>query len=157
MGYAPMEPLPLIRELARVVRPGGTVAILAWSSETLLPGYPYVEGMLKMTDRGLAPFTRGSRPENHFLRALGWFRKAGLRELGARSFAGTVHAPLDALTREAMVALFDMRWSGVGRELERDKLGTFRRFCLPDSRHFLPDHPDYTGFFTYTMFHGGVG
>jgi demethylmenaquinone methyltransferase/2-methoxy-6-polyprenyl-1,4-benzoquinol methylase len=26
VGYAPMEPLPLVRELARVVKPGGSVA-----------------------------------------------------------------------------------------------------------------------------------
>ena len=156
IGYAPLEPLPLIKELARVVRPGGVVAIMAWSSETLLPGYPYLESMLRMTDRGLAPFNRRSKPENHFLRALGWFRDAGLRDLAVHSFAGTVHAPLDARSREAMVALFDMRWGGVGGELERDKLGTYRRLCLPDSRDFLPEHPDYVGFFTYTMFSGKV-
>ncbi len=37
VGYAPIEPLPLVKELARVVKPGGSVAILAWSSEKLLP------------------------------------------------------------------------------------------------------------------------
>jgi demethylmenaquinone methyltransferase/2-methoxy-6-polyprenyl-1,4-benzoquinol methylase len=156
IGYAPLEPLPLIKELKRVVRPGGVLAIMAWSSETLLPGYPYLESMLRMTDRGLAPFTRGSKPENHFLRAMGWFREAGLQDLAVHSFAGTVHAPLDERTREAMVSLFDMRWGGVEGELERDKLGTYRRFCLPDSHDFLPDHPDYVGFFTYTMFWGQV-
>ena len=40
VGYLPLEPAPLLSELARVVRPGGRVAILAWSSEKLLPGYP---------------------------------------------------------------------------------------------------------------------
>ena len=33
VGYAPIEPLPSVKELARVVKPGGSVAILAWSSE----------------------------------------------------------------------------------------------------------------------------
>jgi len=40
VGYAPMEPLPLVKELRRVVRPGGIIAIIAWSSEKLLPGHP---------------------------------------------------------------------------------------------------------------------
>ena len=30
VGYGPMEPLPIVRELARVVRPGGTVATPRW-------------------------------------------------------------------------------------------------------------------------------
>jgi demethylmenaquinone methyltransferase/2-methoxy-6-polyprenyl-1,4-benzoquinol methylase len=30
----------LLNELTRVVRPGGIVAILFWSSQMLLPGYP---------------------------------------------------------------------------------------------------------------------
>jgi demethylmenaquinone methyltransferase/2-methoxy-6-polyprenyl-1,4-benzoquinol methylase len=29
IGYAPMEPLPAIKELARVVKPGGSVVLLA--------------------------------------------------------------------------------------------------------------------------------
>ena len=40
VGYAPMEPVPVVKELARVVKPGGTVALLAWSYEKLLPGHP---------------------------------------------------------------------------------------------------------------------
>jgi demethylmenaquinone methyltransferase/2-methoxy-6-polyprenyl-1,4-benzoquinol methylase len=43
VGYGPWEPLPLLKELARVVKPGGIVAIAAWSSEDLLPGYPRLE------------------------------------------------------------------------------------------------------------------
>ena len=43
VGYAPLDSLPLVKELVRVVKPGGTVAILAWSSEKLLPGYPLLE------------------------------------------------------------------------------------------------------------------
>ncbi len=30
VGYAPGEPLSLLKELARVVKPGGSVIILAW-------------------------------------------------------------------------------------------------------------------------------
>jgi demethylmenaquinone methyltransferase/2-methoxy-6-polyprenyl-1,4-benzoquinol methylase len=73
VGYAPLEPLPLVMELARVVRPGGSVAILAWSSETFLPGYPALEARLDATSAGIAPFVEGKKPELHFMRALGWF------------------------------------------------------------------------------------
>jgi demethylmenaquinone methyltransferase/2-methoxy-6-polyprenyl-1,4-benzoquinol methylase len=32
VGYGPWEPLPLLKEMARVVKPGGIVAIAAWFS-----------------------------------------------------------------------------------------------------------------------------
>ena len=49
VGYVPLEPIPLVRELVRVVRPGGTVALTAWSSQQLLPGYPMLEARLSAT------------------------------------------------------------------------------------------------------------
>jgi len=57
VGYAPLEPLPLVKELARVVKPGGSVAILGWSSQQLLPGYPLLEARLNATSAGIAPFS----------------------------------------------------------------------------------------------------
>ena len=82
VGYsASLEPLSAVKELARVVKPGGSVAIFAWSSEKLLPGYPLLETRLNATSSGIAPFVKGKRPELHFLRALGWFRNADLEEL----------------------------------------------------------------------------
>jgi len=153
-GYGPWEPLPLLGELARVVRPGGTVAIAAWSSEMLLPGYPRLEARLGATSAGIAPFIQGKKPELHFLRALGWFRELGLKEPRARAFAGSVCAPLDDEVREALVALFDMRWPDVAPELSSDDLAEFRRLCLPGSPDFILNLPDYCAFFTYTMFWG---
>jgi demethylmenaquinone methyltransferase/2-methoxy-6-polyprenyl-1,4-benzoquinol methylase len=155
-GYAPLDPIPLIRELARVVRPGGTVTLIAWSHETLLSGYPVLEASLRRTSAGVSPFELGAAPESHFLRALGWFRKNGLQVLTARTFVGEVCAPLTAHLREAMVALFEMRWPGVESELTAEEVSQFRRLCVPQSRDFIVDHPDYYAFFSYTMFQGRV-
>jgi len=156
VGYAPLEPLPLVKELARVVKPGGSVAILAWSSEKLLPGYPLLEARLNATSSGIAPFTKGKSPELHLLRALGWFREAGLEESVARSFAGDAYAPLSDDLRSALIALFQMRWPGVGSELTHKDWALYQRLCLPESPDFILDHPDYYAFFTYSMFHGKV-
>ncbi len=156
VGYAPLEPLPLVKELARVVKPGGSVAILAWSSEKLLPGYPLLEARLNATSSGIAPFTRGKRPELHFLRALGWFRDAGLEEPTARTFAGDAHAPLPDDLRRALIALFEMRWPGVESELTQEDRAEYQRLCLPESPDFILNHPDYCAFFTYSMFRGKV-
>jgi len=154
VGYGPWEPLPLLKELARVVKPGGIVAIAAWSSEKLLPGYPRLEARLGATSAGIAPFIQGKRPELHFPRALGWFHELGLQEPKGKAFADSVCAPLSDEVRNALVALFDMRWPDVAAELSSDDLAEFRRLCLPDSPDFILNLPDYYAFFTYTMFWG---
>ncbi len=157
VGYAPIEPLPLVRELARVVKPGGSVAILAWSSETLLPGHPLLEARLRATSSGIAPFGTGGKPASHFLRALGWFRDAGLQDPTVRTFVGDAHAPLGPDLRTALTALLEMRWPEVESELTQEDWAEYRRLCQPESPDFVLDHPDYYAFFTYSMFHGKTG
>ena len=156
VGYAPIEPLSLIKELARVVKPGGIVAILAWSFEKLLPGYPVLEARLNATSAGIAPFLKGKKPELHFLRALGWFRAAGLQEPMARTFVGDAYAPLTDDLRSALTSLFQMRWPGVESELRQEDWAEYQRLRLPESPDFILDYPDYYAFFTYSMFHGKV-
>ena len=155
VGYGPpLDPPHTIKELARVVKPGGTVAILAWSSQTLLPGYPALEAHLSAASSGIAPFSAGERPEAHFLRALGSFRDAGLEDLSVYTFCGDLHAPLTAEVRRAVTLLLGMRWSGVEPELSPEDLAEYQRLCLPESPDFVVDHPDYYAFFTYSMFRG---
>jgi ubiquinone/menaquinone biosynthesis C-methylase UbiE len=156
IGYAPWEPLPLLNELARVVRPGGLVAIMAWSSENLLPGYPKLEARLRATTSGIAPFVHGKKAETHFFRALNWFQKLGLEEPKAKVFADSRYAPMSDETREALVSLFDMRWPKVESELSSGDLKEYCRLCLPDSPDFILNLPDYYMHFTYTVFWGKV-
>jgi len=156
VGYAPLEPLPLVKELARVVKPGGRVALLIWSSQTLLPGYPRLEARLSATSPGIAPFSHGTRPERHFLRALGWFQEAGLEDSKARAFVGSMHAPLGPDIRTALVALFEMRWPGAESELTEKDAAEYRRLCRPGSPDFILDQPDYYAFFVYSLFWGRV-
>ena len=156
VGYGAEEPVPLVREMARVVRPSGTVAILVWSSQMLLPGYPLLEARLNATSSGIAPFTKSMRPESHWLCALGWFHEVGLKEPRAQTFVGGFHAPLSGEIRDALISLFDMRWIGVESELTEEDWAEYRRLCLPDSPDFLVNRPDYYAFFTETLFHGKV-
>jgi len=156
IGYGPWEPLPLLKELARVVKPGGIVAISGWSSENVLPGYPRLEARLRATSGGLAPFVHGNKPETHFLRALSWFREIGLKEPDAKVFADSFYAPLSRGIRNALVGLFDMRWIDGERELSSDDQIEFRRLCQPDSPDFILNLSDYYAFFTHTLFWGKI-
>jgi demethylmenaquinone methyltransferase/2-methoxy-6-polyprenyl-1,4-benzoquinol methylase len=132
------------------------VAILTWSSETLLPGYPVLEAHLSATSSGIAPFVAGRRPESHFLRALSWFREVGVEDNTVRTFVGDAHAPLTDEERRALIALFGMRWPGVESELTPQDWAAFQRLCLPESPDFILDNSDYYAFFTYSMFRGTV-
>ncbi|GAB6096260.1 hypothetical protein JCM14469_25130 [Desulfatiferula olefinivorans] len=156
IGYGPLEPLPLIKELARVVKPGGIVAISGWSSEHLLPGYPRLEARLKATSGGLAPFVHGKNPETHFLRALSWFREAGTEAPDARTFADSFHSPLSPEIRDALMDLFMMRWPDGGSELSSEDQAEFRRVCQPQSPEFILNLSDYYAFVTQTLFWGKI-
>jgi ubiquinone/menaquinone biosynthesis C-methylase UbiE len=155
VGYRP-ETISFLSEIVRVTKPGGIVAIAAWSSEKLLPGYPGLEARLGSTSDGIAPFTEGQKPELHFHRTLGWFNEFGLKGSNAKVFADSVHAPLNDKTKNALKELIKQRWPDVADELSPDDLAEFQRLCLPGSPDFILSLPDYYAFFTYTMFWGTV-
>jgi len=156
LGYHPSDPNPAINELIRVLKLGGTIHLLAWSSEALLPGFPLLEAHLRATSIGIAPFSKGKNPEKHFLRLLNRFSDLGLIECSAHTFAGDAFAPLSPEIKTALTGLFEMRWQGVESELSKDDLQEYKRLCLPDSPDFILNLPDYYAFFTYTMFRGKV-
>lgn len=156
VGYLPCDPLPALKEIVRVVKPGGRVIILVWSSETLLPGYPILEAHLRATTTGIAPFSLGMKPESHFLRILTRFRETGIKERTVQTFSGEVFAPLSNDLRKAMIGLLDMRWPGVESELSEEDWAELQRLTHPGSPDFIVDQPDYYAFYTYSMFQGKV-
>ena len=154
VGYAPQQPAREVQELARVLKPGGTLAIMMWSSQMLLPGHPALEARLNATRSGIAPFAECLPPETHSLRALGWLRAAGLKHVRAETFVRSVCAPLANDLREAIRALFDMRWGGAQADLSAADWQAYQRLCQPESENFILNHPDYYAFFTYSLFCG---
>jgi ubiquinone/menaquinone biosynthesis C-methylase UbiE len=155
-GYPSREPLTLIKELARVVKPGGKVAILAWSSQQLLPGYPLLEARLNATSSGIAPFTMDMSPDTHWMRLLSWFEAAGLEEPVARTFVGEFQAPLSSDIRAALISLIEMRWPGAQSEITPEDGELYRKLCQPDSPDFILDVPGYYAFFTEILFYGRI-
>jgi len=155
-GYPAGELLPALQELARVVKPGGTVAVLAWSAQTLLPGYPLLEARLNAASSAYALYVQNWPPQSQFLRALHWLHAAGLQNVQARTFVEDVQAPLRPGVRIALAALFSMLWDATMMEQAPGDKAEYQRLCRAESPDFLPDLPDYYAFFTYTMFQGRV-
>jgi ubiquinone/menaquinone biosynthesis C-methylase UbiE len=156
VGYPSAVLLPILMDIRRVVRPGGIIALLAWSSQQLLPGYSMLEARLNATCTAYAPFLESQPPQAHFQRALHSFAQAGLTHATCNTFVGHVQAPLRPEIRDGMALLFEMLWgNGIGQGSQADR-EAYRRLCSPNSPDFIVDLPEYCGFFTYTMFTGRV-
>ena len=156
VGCPSEDPLSMVKELVRVVKPGGIVAILFWSSQKLLPGYPLLEARLNTTSQATAPFRNGMTPEQHALRGLTWLREIGLLELKAHTFVADVFAPLNDNFLNALTITFQMFWGDVQKEVSREDWVEYNRLCQPESPDFILNHPDYYAFLTYTMFYGKI-
>lgn len=156
VAYPGGDNLPVLLEMARVVRPGGRIAVLAWTSQQVLPGYSLLEARLNATWSAYAPWLRDMPPEAHFMRAGGWFPKSGIGNLTCRTFVGEVQAPLPPEIKIALEALFAMLWTKPpDSETQADWL-EYERLCRTDSPDFILDLPEYYAFFTYTLFTGRV-
>ncbi|MBN1314826.1 MAG: methyltransferase domain-containing protein, partial [Anaerolineales bacterium] len=156
IGYPTGEPLPVLKELMRVVKPGGIIAILAMSSQSLLPGHPLLEARLNATCLAYAHLLEGRQPESHFMRLLHWFRIVSLLDSACCTFTGNIQAPLDEELVGALVSLFEMLW-GVRQSGTSDAdWDDYQRLCRPESADFILKLNDYAGFITYTMFRGTV-
>lgn len=156
VGFIPGDPVEMVRGLARVVKPGGIVALLLWSSQQLLPGHPFLEARLNGTRAGAAPATPDWPPQRHPLRSLGWLSRAGLQRLAARTFVIDVRAPLKEDQKAALTSLIEMRWGNPQSELPEADWEVFQKLTDRDCPDSIVDSEDYFGFFTYSLFWGIV-
>lgn len=154
VGYPAGDLLPVLKEITRVVRPGGAIALLAWTSQQVLPGYGLLEAQLNAYASAYTPYLQNQPPEFHFTRAARWLAEAGLTGITARTYVGDLQAPLSAECRTGLASLFAMLWdeSRISAAIRPD----YRRLCRADSPDCLLDSPDYYAFFTYTVFSGRV-
>ena len=156
VGYPAGELAPILKELVRVVRPGGSIILLGWSSQQLLPGYPLLEARLNGTCSGYLPFLKDKEPGSNFMRALHSFQKMGLEDVKAQTFVGNIRAPLDSDMRMAITSLFEMLWGERQVDASQNDWNEYQRVCQPMSTDFILDIPDYYGFFTCSVFRGRI-
>jgi demethylmenaquinone methyltransferase/2-methoxy-6-polyprenyl-1,4-benzoquinol methylase len=150
------NPIALLQELSRVVRPCGIVAVMGWSNQQLMPGYPLLESKLNTASSLVVPSGTDMGPEAHFLRASGWFKEAGFIRTRSNSYAGNICAPLSDEEKEAVQAFFEMLWGNARPAVSDDEWQLFQRISKPGSKEYILDRADYYGFFVYTCFAGQV-
>jgi SAM-dependent methyltransferase len=150
------DPVATLRELARVVKPGGPVVVLVYSSQMLLPGHAAFEARLNATASAMTRAAEGREAESDPLRALGWFREASLVAPWVRTLVRSVQAPLDEDTRRALISLIGMLWGDSESTMSETDREEFLRLTRPDSPDFILGSMDYYGFITYSMFEGRV-
>lgn len=150
------DPVAGVRELARVVRPGGTVALAYWSGQALLPGYPALEARLDSAFAATSPYLCGVAPRMHVFRALGWLQAVGLRQQAGRTYVSDLQAPLGARMRESLTYCLGMLWGNLEAQVSKEDWQAYQRLCDPASNQFILQDPAYYGFITYTVFSGMV-
>ncbi len=156
VGYPAGDAMPALREIRRVSKPGATIAILGWTAQQLLPGYPTVEARLNAACSAYTPYLRDKPPQEHFMRLPEHLRELGTEGIECRTFVADIQAPLSVPIRRAMTSLFEMLWGEPqADETEQDR-DAYYRLCDPHSPAFVLDLPDYYGFFTYTLFRAAV-
>jgi demethylmenaquinone methyltransferase/2-methoxy-6-polyprenyl-1,4-benzoquinol methylase len=146
----------VIEELARVVKPGGKIALLFWSSQKLLPGYPLLEAELNATKAANFTGSFGIQPALHSTRALGWFQTAGLKDAKVQNFVLEFQAPLSDEEKKALSGAFRMFWNKAKPEVADEVWSEYRRLCSSSSPDFILNLPDYQGHIVYSLFHAIV-
>jgi ubiquinone/menaquinone biosynthesis C-methylase UbiE len=153
-GYAVEDPLKIVKDFYRVIKPGGSVFILFWSSQKLLPGYPILEAKLNTTSSATAPFITGMNPLHHILNGKYWLEKVSFTDILVKTYLADIAAPLNENDQNALIVLFQMFWGEAESEIGKDDWEDFNRLIDPNSSDYILNNRHYHGFYTYTLFKG---
>lgn len=143
-GFLGMDLLPVLRELVRVVRPGGLVAVLFWSSQRLLPGHPFLEARLNATRAACYPFEEDWRYRDHILSAPIWLQDAGLEEIQGRTLAADLLSPSPARSGMILPPAFKCSGAGQCRSFQMPIECSLSGSAAKSPRISLPIGPDIT-------------
>lgn len=155
-GVITNDPASAVKGFARVVRPGGTIILVYWSSQVLLPGYPELEARLMKAFAETTPYLHGISPANHFLRAGGWLKEIGLTGVRADSYAASLSGPLNEAQQESALAAIWMFFENLRSFVSGSDWELLERIARTDSNEDIVRREDYFCLITYSVFSGQV-
>lgn len=148
------DPVSVVRELARVTRPGGVVAAFFgnWLGAMLMPGYAHIEQCL-MTALEVHYNKRGRfHPSFRHENALGWFLAAGLQDIQVTPHTALYQAPLpDDVRRYIQRWVFEHEYRtperikdyALGAGLTEDEWDLWLRLSNPGAPDYILRRDDY--------------
>ena len=155
-GCITQKPYAILEEFLRVVKPGGTIALMYWSGHKFLPGYPFLEAELMATIPANTPMQRNSNPDWHVLRAGEWLRNIGCSDVRSRTFACDIAGPLSKEDQSGMIKMADMFWGTCESEVSPEAWGLYQEIIDSDGDTFVFGREGYAGFVIYSLFIGRV-
>ena len=153
-GCPAETPDEILNQMYRILKPGGKIYLLFWTSQKLLPGYPLLEARLNTSTSANAPFVEAMSPDHHVLNCKRWLAKANFKNIRANTFLGDISGPFSEEKKNALTTFFQMFWSETEKEVSKADWEKFNALCSPDSNEFILNQPDYYGFYSYTLFQG---
>ncbi|TFF85424.1 MAG: class I SAM-dependent methyltransferase [Promethearchaeota archaeon] len=156
LGCPSEDPIPIIKEYYRVLKPSGRVYLMYWSSQKLLPGYPVLEAALNNTPSATAPYSRKTKPMNDALNSRFWLEESGFTNIETKTYVEDIEGPLKDEDKKALYMLFQMFWEGkeTERGIDEKDLTNYKNITNPDSQNYILNNKYYHGFYTYTLFKG---
>ena len=153
-GCPAKSPDKILEQFYNILKPGGKLYLVYWTSQKLLPGYPLLEARLNATTVANAPFTQTMNPDDHVLNVTKWLIRTNFKATGIKTFAGDITAPLDEETKTALTIFFQMFWENSREEVTEEDWAKYKALCSPGTDEFILNNPGYYGFYTYTLFEG---
>ena len=152
INYSPQLGIEALQQCKRMLKKHGKIALLAWSSQQLLPGFPMLEAKLNATKTGIAPFNEKMSPDKHFLKTGKLLVEMGFEQIKPQSFIQNLCAPLSNRQILAMRDLVEMRWTVYSDNINDEEKTIFKIIMDENSTHYIWADPYYYGFFSYTLF-----
>ncbi len=155
-GVFDWSPAEALDELQRVVKPGGTVALLYWTSDHLLGDHPQLQARLQAAFARTTPYLSAVQPPRQVMRALQWMAEAGLEEMGVHTYVAQLRGPLDERQQAALHHTFAMLYQSTQSVLDPADWRAFQQLYDADSSDFVGRLAGYYGYIVYSMFLGRV-
>lgn len=152
LGCVAEEPYGVLNEFARVTRNGGTIALVFWSGQRFLPGYPLLESALNATFAANQPLSKTSTPESRATRAAEWLLTLGMENVQIRSYVTDLQGPLDDITKAALNNALAMFYAKAESEVSQKIWREYQSLLDPESSRYIFNLRGYSGYIIYTVY-----